>query len=173
MRFYYKDTNYFKSKYLYLAKYFERREKSLKDRLVTRIMIFAFLWLFFSCSDNSDEYDQILPNVPVEETVFLNNPEFINLQIVGGWAYSKGGISGIIVYHSGINNYVAFDRAAPHIQPKTCSKMYVKDGLFMVCPCDESQFSILNGAPLTEGIRYAAKQYRVIVMGNTLRITNF
>jgi nitrite reductase/ring-hydroxylating ferredoxin subunit len=145
----------------------------LKSGFVSKVVIFAFLWMFLSCSDNSDEYEQILPNVPVEETVFLNNPEYIDLQIVGGWAYSQGGISGIVIYHSGINSFVAFDRAAPHIQPKSCSQMYVKDGLFMVCPCDDSKFSILDGAPLTDGIRYAAKQYRVVVLGNTLRITNY
>lgn len=146
-----------------------------KIKFVNKLLLFSLLMIFLSCSDNTDEYDQILPNVPVDETIFLNNPEYIDLQIVGGWAYTKGGIKGIVVYHSGINTFVAFDRAAPHIQAaKDCSQMYVKDGLFMICPCDDSKFSILNGAPLTEGVRYAAKQYRVVVLGNnTLRITNF
>ena len=147
--------------------------KISRPEFVNKVVIFAFLSMLLSCSDTSNEFEQILPNVPVEETIFLNNPEYLNLQIVGGWAYSKGGISGIVIYHSGINTYVAFDRAAPHIQPKACSQMYVKDGLFMICPCDDSRFSILDGAPLTDGIRYAAKQYRVVVLGNTLRITNY
>ncbi len=146
----------------------------LKLSSVYKLAIVTFFWLFLSCSDNSDEYDQILPNVPVDETIFLNNPEYIDLQIVGGWAYSKGGISGIIIYHAGINSYVAFDRAAPHLRPKSCSTMNVKDALYMICSCDNSRFSILDGSPLTDGIRYAAKQYRVTVLGNnTLRITNF
>ncbi len=147
--------------------------KISKSEFVSKVAIFAFLMMFLSCSDNSNEYEHILPNVPVDETIFLNNPAYIDLQIVGGWAYSNGGISGLIIYHSGINSYVAFDRAAPHIQPKACSQMYVKDGLFMICSCDDSRFSILDGAPLTEDIRYAAKQYRVVVVGSTLRITNF
>lgn len=132
------------------------------------------LLLSISCSDNSDEFEQILPNIPVDKTIFLNNPEYIDLQVVGGWAYTGGGISGIVIYHYGVNSYVAFDRAAPHLKPQPCSQMKVKNSIKMVCACDNSEFSILDGSPLTDGIKYAAKQYRVVLLGNnTLRITNY
>ena len=129
---------------------------------------------FFSCNDNSNEFNTILPERPVNQTVFLNNPEFINLQVVGGWAYTTGGISGIIIYHSGINTYLAYERSAPHLTPQACSQMVVKNSLTMECACDDSVFNILNGAPMTDGVNYAAKQYRVLNTGpNTLQITNF
>ena len=129
---------------------------------------------FFSCNDNSNEFNTILPERPVNQTVFLNNPEFINLQVVGGWAYTSGGISGIIIYHSGINTYLAYERSAPHLTPQACSQMVVKNSLTMECACDDSVFNILNGAPMTDGVNYAAKQYRVLNTGpNTLQITNF
>ena len=127
-----------------------------------------------SCNDNSDEFNTILPEVPVNKTIFLNNPEFIDLQVVGGWSYSTGGISGIIIYHSGINTYIAYERSAPHLTPQGCSQMVVKNSLTMECACDESVFNILNGAPMTDGVNYPAKQYRVLNTGpNTLQITNF
>lgn len=130
--------------------------------------------LFYSCSQTGVDDNNILPIVPVNETVFLNNPEFIDLQVVGGWAYTQGGISGIIVYHSGINNYIAFERSAPHISPKACSRMDVKNSIVMQCSCDDSEFNILNGAPLTDGVNYPARQYRAVLIGNnTLQITNF
>ena len=129
---------------------------------------------FFSCNDNSNEFNTILPERPVNQTVFLNNPEFINLQVVGGWAYTSGGISGIIIYHSGINTYLAYERSAPHLTPQACSQMVVKNSLTMECACDDSVFNILNGAPMTDGVSYPAKQYRVLNTGpNTLQITNF
>ncbi len=104
----------------------------------------------------------------------MNNPEFIDLQVVGGWAYTSGGISGIIIYHSGINTYLAYERSAPHLTPQACSQMVVKNSLTMECACDDSVFNILNGAPMTDGVNYAAKQYRVLNTGpNTLQITNF
>jgi nitrite reductase/ring-hydroxylating ferredoxin subunit len=141
------------------------------------LFLFAFLLAFMavlSCSDDGDDGNQFLPNVPVNQTIFLNNPEFIDLQVVGGWAYAQGGISGIVIYHSGINSYLAFERSAPHLTPRACSRMNVENSLVMVCPCDDAEFNLLNGAPLTEGIRYAARQYRVLITGpNTLQITNF
>lgn len=129
---------------------------------------------FFSCNDNGDEFRDLLPEVPVNKTIFLNNPEFIDLQVVGGWAYSTGGISGIIIYHSGINTYLAYERSAPHLSPRACSQMVVKNSLTMECSCDNSVFNILNGGPMTDGVNYSARQYRVLTTGpNTLQITNF
>ena len=139
-----------------------------------KILFLLLVLPFFSCNDNSNEFNTILPVVPVNKTVFLNNPEFIDLQVVGGWAYTTGGISGIIIYHSGINTYLAYERSAPHLTPQACSQMVVKNSLTMECACDDSVFNILNGAPMTDGVNYAAKQYRVLNTGpNTLQITNF
>ena len=136
--------------------------------------ILLVIFLIFSCDTEGNEENNLLPEVTVDETIFLNNPEYINLQVVGGWAYSQGGISGIILYHYSSNSYVAFERSAPHLSPQLCSKMSVKNGIIMFCSCDESEFNILNGAPLTEGVNYQARQYRVsILSSNTLRITNF
>ena len=139
-----------------------------------KLLILILFPLLFACSDNSDEVNRFLPDVPVNKTIFLTNPEFINLQVVGGWAYTQGGISGIIIYHAGINNYLAFERSAPHRTPEPCSVMTVKNSLTMVCSCDDTVFNLLNGAPMTDGIIYPAKQYRVLITGpNTLQITNF
>ncbi len=138
-----------------------------------KIAIIFLLFLSFSCSDNNIDPNNILPNIPVNQSLFLNNPEFIDLQVVGGWAYAQGGISGLVIYHYSINNYIAFDRAAPHINPKPCSQMIVKNGINLFTPCDDSVFNLLNGAPLTDGISFSAKQYRVVVIGDTLQITNF
>lgn len=132
------------------------------------------LLLLYSCNSEGIDDNKILPNIPVNETLFLNNPEYIDLQVVGGWAYTQGGISGIIVYHSGINTYVAFERSAPHLTPKACSRMEVKNSIIMLCNCDKSEFSILNGSPLTDGVSYPARQYRADLIGsNTLQITNY
>ncbi|MEN8188138.1 MAG: hypothetical protein ABFR05_13510 [Bacteroidota bacterium] len=139
-----------------------------------KIFVFIALFLVFSCSDDDDYRYDILPNIPVDETIFLNNPEFIDLQVPGGWAYANGGISGIIIYRSGGSTYLAFERSAPHLKPQSCSQMKVVNGIKMVCSCDDSEFQIIDGAPMTDGVDYAARQYRVDLVGNnTLRITNY
>lgn len=121
-----------------------------------------------SCT-TSDDGNTILPNVPVNETVFLNTT--IDLQVIGGSAIISGGIAGIIVYRLSSDQFLAWDRACPHISPKQCSAMTL-NGLLMVCPCDNSEFSILDGSPQS-GTSFSARQYRVIKNGETLIITNF
>ncbi|MEL4457192.1 hypothetical protein [Lutimonas vermicola] len=139
-----------------------------------KLLMLLVILTFVSCNDDGNDFNDLLPNKPVNQTIFLNNPEFIDLQVVGGWAYSQGGISGIIIYHYGVDTYLAYERSAPHLKPQLCSQMTVNNGLTMECSCDDSRFNILNGAPLTDGINYAARQYRVLTTGpNTLQITNF
>jgi len=133
-----------------------------------KLIIFILIIGLFSCG-TSDDGNSGLPNVPVNETVFLNTTG--NLQVVGGSAVISGGISGIIVYRFSTDQFLAWDRACPHLQPNECAGMNL-DGFFMVCSCDDSKFSILDGSP-QNGTPFAARQYRVIKNGETLIITNF
>ncbi len=135
------------------------------------IIVFLFIGLF-SCG-TSDDGNPILPNVPVNETVFLNLPSNIDLLAIGGWVIIPGGIKGIVVYHASIDNYLAYDLACPHMSPSDCSAMIVEDGLNMECTCDNSKFALALGGAPQSGTPFAAKQYRVVIDGNTLFITNF
>jgi len=56
----------------------------------------------------------------------------------------------------------------------SCSQMIVDSNLRILCQCDDSEFNILNGAPLTEGTSCFANEYLVENLnGSLLRITNF
>ena len=122
---------------------------------------------------NSQNND-ILPIIPVNETINLSLPAYIDLTVPGGWAYAPGGISGIIVYNINGTQFKAFERSAPHIPSSSCSQMVVENSIRMKCPCDDSEFNILNGAPLTDGVSYSAREYLVTNLnGSVLRITNF
>jgi len=141
---------------------------------VKKLFIFLLFTSVISCNDNSNELNKFLPDVQVNKTIFLNNPEFINLQIpFSPVVTNTGGISGIIIVNTGRDLYVAFERSAPHLTPQPCSIMKVNN-LVMECDCDDSKFSLLDGAPMTDGINLPAKQYRVLVTGpDTLQIVNF
>lgn len=137
-----------------------------------KILLLSLFTLFYSCSNNPVE-NACFANIIVDETINLNLPEFIDLQVPGGWAYANGGVKGIIVYNQG-TQFKAFDRLCPEQNPSSsCSQMIVDDNLRMVCPCDDSEFNILNGAPLTEGIGCFANEYLVQKNGSTLIIRNF
>lgn len=141
-----------------------------------RLFLIFLVISFYACSNKPSDRNSNLPNIPVSETISLNNPQYINLQVPGGWAYvENSGIKGLIVYNLNGSDFKAYDRACPHLSPsENCSKMNVENSIKMVCPCDNAEFNILNGAPLTTGINFGAREYRAtLVSANTVTITNF
>ncbi|TVZ56056.1 hypothetical protein OD91_1335 [Lutibacter sp. Hel_I_33_5] len=135
-------------------------------------ILFTFL-ICLSCTDTTENND-VLPFVQVNVTVDLNLPQFLDLRVPGGWAYSSGGISGIIIYNLNGNQFKAFERSCPHIPVSNCTRMQVENNIKMKCLCDDSEFNILNGSPITSGIDKFAREYLVTNLNGTiLRITNF
>ncbi|WP_196895204.1 Rieske (2Fe-2S) protein [Aureivirga marina] len=134
------------------------------------VLIFSFL--FISCEEN--ETNDNLPAQTVNLSLNLRNPEFISLRTPGGIGYAQGGFQGLIIYNVNGRTFKVFERACPHLNPNTCGGMTVKGSTRLECPCDNAEFNILNGSPLTEGINYFAREYRATYNEATdiLRITN-
>ena len=136
-----------------------------------KVLILVVLAVFASCS-NSDDGNTLLPNVTVNVSLNLNLPAYQDLLINNGSVFVPGhGIKGIIVFRLSESNILAWDAACPHISPNQCSTMSI-NGVKMVCACDNSEFSILDGSPLS-GTQFSARQYRASLVGNTITITNF
>lgn len=137
-----------------------------------KLLLLLVVVLFFSCEKN--DTNDILPDVFVDETINLNLPQYINLQTPSGFAYANGGIKGIVIQNTGIGNppYKAFDRACPN---NDCATPMNFDGsLKLKCPCDNSEYSIIDGSPQTPGNIHIAREYRVnVINGSTLNIRNF
>jgi len=140
-----------------------------------KLLLLFFIISFISCEKN--ETNDILPYANVDVTINLNLPEFQNLQIPTEWAYiDKGinrGLQGIIIQSTGLTPpYKAYERACPN---NDCTSPMVFDGsLKMKCPCDNSEYSIIDGAPQTLGNSHFAREYRVNQINpTTLIITNF
>ena len=135
------------------------------------LLLFLFL-ILFSCERN--ETNDILPNVPVNITLNLNLPQYQDLLIPNGWTTVNGGVKGILIQYIGVGNppYKAFDRACPN---NDCvSAMIFDESLKMKCPCDNSEYSIIDGSPQTSGYSNFAREYRVnLINPTTINITNF
>lgn len=133
-----------------------------------KALVFVLLMVSLSCSKDEDP-NTFLPYVDVNETVYLNLHG--NLYVAGNAEVVSGGIAGIIIYNYNGNEFLAWEAACPHITPSACSQMKI-EGVLMVCPCDDSKFSILDGSPQSN-TPYPARQYRVVKNGDILLITNF
>lgn len=137
-----------------------------------KLYIFCLFISFLSCEKN--ETDDLLPNISVDIVVDLNLPQYIDLQTPTGWVYTTGAIKGVIIQNTGIGNppFKAFERACPNAD---CAAPMTFDGsLKLKCSCDNSEYSIIDGAPQTSGDLHYAREYRVLqVSPSTLNITNF
>ncbi|WP_096687175.1 Rieske (2Fe-2S) protein [Ichthyobacterium seriolicida] len=108
------------------------------------------------------DQEYILPHVSVDETLWLNNPSNIDLQIIGGIKTIDAGIKGIIIYRSSKDVFFAYEQSCPHIYPKRCSKMIINQDSFIAkCDCDNSTFWLLTGEPLTGNPTVGLKKYEV------------
>ena len=138
-----------------------------------KVAFLCIIFLLFNCTENGS-VNQCFPFISVNETVNLDLPQFIDLQIPGGWAYTTGGYQGLIVYNLNGVQFKAYDRLCPGENISSCSQMSVDTNLRILCQCNDNEFNILNGAPLTEGVECFAKEYLVENLnGSILRITNF
>jgi len=137
-----------------------------------KFLLLFLLTSFFSCEKNNT--NDILPNVDVNIVLDLNLPEYVQLKTPSDWVYVQGGLQGIIVQNTGIGNphYKAFERACPN---NDCTTPMNFDGsLKLKCTCDQSEYSIIDGAPQTAGNSHFAREYKVnVVSENTLIITNY
>lgn len=143
------------------------------DIFTMQKIFFVLLFIsFISCEKN--ETNDVLPDIMVNETINLNLPQFQSLLTPSGWVYASGGLKGILIQNTGIGKppYKAFERTCPNYD---CESPMTFDGsLKMKCPCDLSEYSIIDGSPQTKGFTHFAREYRVLVLSSTaLNITNF
>ena len=135
-------------------------------------LLLLLIVTFFSCEKN--ELNDLLPEVQVNETINMNLPEFTDLLTPSLSVETTGGINGLFIINRGSGNppYKAYDRACPN---NDCTSGLVFDGVFRLkCPCDDSEYNIVDSSPLTEGNSHFLREYKVIMLNEyTLNISNF
>jgi len=152
------------------------------------IFLFATLLSVMICSCKKNKND-VIPNVYVDFTISLSDPEFTRLQSIGESVYisrftNNFGIraagfaeSGIII-HSGIDEFFAYDRTCPHdyVLDESIIRIEIdkSSSIYAVCPKCKTKYGLpANGTPV-EGVgRYPLKNYKTgFAGGGRLRVWN-
>lgn len=135
---------------------------------------YFFLCLFLladSCS--KENHTSQVPYVPVDITIHTTDPEFFDLNTIGGWTYITGGSRGIIVYRYSQDQFKAYDRHCPYDATSTCALVSVDaNNIEASDPCCGSRFLLSSGQPLAGPSGYPLKEYQTSFDGNILRIYN-
>ena len=77
-----------------------------------KIFFLITIVLCLGCTNNAID-NNCFPFITVNETINLDLPQFIDLQVPGGWAYTSGGLQGLIIYNLNGVQFKAFDRLCP------------------------------------------------------------
>jgi nitrite reductase/ring-hydroxylating ferredoxin subunit len=147
------------------------------------IFLLAVSLLFYSCNR---EKNDVIPDVYVDFTIDLNDPEFFELNAIGsadtidsrtnnlGFRAAGFNSNGIILYRYLDDQFVAFDRTCPHDYVVTKKNVKVNiDGIFAVCPECGTTYAMPSGGTPYSGIgQYPLKNYRTSFDGRWVRVWN-
>lgn len=140
------------------------------SKLKFSLLITFYAFLIISCNkENTD----IIPDVYVDFTIDLLDPEFVTLSFIGtsdsvdsntnNWGYKSAGYdgNGIIVYR-GPDEYYAYDRTCPHDFAASGLSIKVKiDSGIALCPHCETKYALsAYGTPLSGPGKYPLKNYK-------------
>lgn len=133
------------------------------------IFIYILILVVLSCSDKND----FIRNVYVDIEIPLNQPEFEEITTIGNSMFITGGVRGIIIYHSNVNEYKAYDRNCSFQPSETCSTIDSINSTLAFCECCDSKFLInQSGYPTDGSALLPLKEYYTSLSGNKLRISN-
>ncbi len=144
----------------------------------------ALVTVLGSCNKKND----VIPDVYVDFTLNINDPEFANLNALGGsvtvdaytnnWGLGAAGFNGngIIIY-AGVDEYFAFDRTCPHDFEVNGASIKVnidpENSTIAICPKCGTRFALSSyGTPISGIGRYPLKNYRTSFDGLYVRVWN-
>lgn len=114
-----------------------------------------------------------MPNVYVNIYIYTTDPEFVNLNAVGGWVYITGGSRGIVVYRNSIEEFMAYDRHCTYEPSNSCARIEVEQSnITAVDSCCGSKFVLTDGSVINGPASLSLKRYPIKLEGNTLHIYN-
>lgn len=136
--------------------------------------LFQIIVISFIASGCGNDEPEIVPDVYVNFDFSLQEPDYTNLNAIFG-AKKKEGVgynnNGVIVFRADQEEYKAFDATCPqHIETKTSIELNANGTGKATCPKCNTVYYLMNSGYPANG--YKLKQYRTIVNGNFIRVTN-
>lgn len=139
------------------------------------LISFVFLLTLFACKkkNNNPVVDHPVPNVPVDMTIYPNDPLYFKIQAIGGWMYVNGGINGLIVYRKSQQEFVALERTSSYLPDNASAKAKVmSDNFTLRDTISDSRWQIYDGTVTQGPATWALRIYGTTYDGNALRIKN-
>ena len=136
-----------------------------------KIAIFLVV-LLMSLGLGCTKDDDTVPKVSVNILISTTDPQFNDLNAVGGWVYLIGGSQGLVVYRFSYDEFVAFDRHCTYVPSDNCRVEVDQSGVIVEDACCGSKFILTDGTVAEGPAAQPLKQYQTSFDGNLLHIFN-
>jgi nitrite reductase/ring-hydroxylating ferredoxin subunit len=154
----------------------------------SKIRLFLITLVFTISLGSCNKKNDVIPDVYVDFTLDLYDPQFVDLNAIGGsdtidfrtnnWGSGAAGYNnnGIIISR-GVDEFYAYDRTCPHDYEVSSLSIKVridKTGFAKaVCPKCGTTYELLSfGTPATGIGRYPLKNYKTSFNGRFVRVWN-
>ncbi|MFH0865281.1 MAG: hypothetical protein V1904_03755 [Bacteroidota bacterium] len=143
-------------------------------QIIKCLILFFFvavpeLFFFNSCKKDEDE----IPNAYVNFYIDVTSTQYIGLNNIGGYVYVTGGVRGIIIYRSSVDEFMAYERNCPYQPSNSCALVEVDNSaVIAVDSCCGSQFLLPDGSIIQGPATTMLKQYQAAFDGTILHVYN-
>ncbi|MBL6865659.1 MAG: hypothetical protein ISQ97_01040 [Flavobacteriales bacterium] len=121
--------------------------------------LLCFLVPVICLQSRCNEQQQNIPYVPVDFSINVNLPAYIDLSVPSGHILVNGGSQGIVLYRYTLDQFVALDRHATADIPSNCQVEVSADGLILTDPCGDSEWLIIDGSVVSGSATYPLHRY--------------
>lgn len=145
--------------------------------MARRVLVIITFSLALLCCRKKDQSQQQsnnpVPSIPVELTIYPNDPLNFSLQGIGGWKYFNGGINGIIIYRKSQQEFVAIERTSSYLPNDAGAKVKVlNDNFTLKDTVSGSKWQIFDGTVIGGPAQWPLRLYATNFDGSTLFIRN-
>jgi len=154
----------------------------------SKIRLFLIIITFVATISSCNKKNDVIPDVYVNFTLNLNDPEFVNLNGFGGsvavdshtnnWGSGAAGYNGNgIIVCFGVEEFYAYDRTCPHDYAVNNLSVKVNidpaNSTIAICPkCGTKYGLTVSGTPASGVSRYPLKNYKTSFSGNYVTVWN-
>ena len=111
--------------------------------------------------------------MPVDITIYPNDPLFFKVQAIGGWQYINGGINGIVLYRKSNEEFIAVERSSSHLPDNEAARVWVQtDNFSLRDTVSNSEWRIFDGTVIKGPAEWPLRLYGTVYNGNALRVRN-
>jgi hypothetical protein len=142
-------------------------------KIIVLIGVILLMMVFGCKKKTKTNAEHPVPNVPIDITVYPNDPLNFKIQAIGGWIYLNGGINGIILYRKSQQEFVALERTSSYLPDNAGAKAKVMaDNFTCRDTISDSRWQIFDGGVTQGPALWGLRVYGATYDGNSVRIKN-